>query len=139
MQELFKENKYKEDWGILLVDAANGFNALNCKVMLWNVQHLWPRVARFTFNCYKYWPQLILQRIGEKNPYILHSREGVTQGDPLSMFLYGLALLPLVKKLEEKATGVQVWYADDSGITDSLPNIQKWLDELCALGPGFGY
>ena len=55
------------------------------------------------------------------------------------MFLYSLALLPLVKKLEERTTGVQVWYADDSGITDSLPNIQNWLDKLCSLGPGFGY
>lgn len=46
------------------------------------------------------------------------------------MYLYGLALLPLVKKLQEKTQGVQVWYADDSGIADSLPNIQRWLDEL---------
>ena len=35
MQDLFEENKYKEDWGILLVNAANGFNALNPKAMLW--------------------------------------------------------------------------------------------------------
>ena len=55
------------------------------------------------------------------------------------MYLYGLALLPLVKKLQEKTQGVQVWYADDSGIADSLPNIQRWLDELCEIGPGFGY
>ena len=37
MQDLFLENKNKEDWGILLVDTANGFNALNRKAMLWNV------------------------------------------------------------------------------------------------------
>ena len=92
MQELFEDNKNEEDWGILLVDAANGFNALNRKAMLWNVRHLWPRGGRFTFNCYKYWPQLVLQRSGEKLPYILHSQEGVTQGDPLSMYAYALAL-----------------------------------------------
>ena len=37
MQELFEENKNEEDWGILLVDAVNGFNALDRKAMLWNV------------------------------------------------------------------------------------------------------
>ena len=100
---------------------------------------LWPKGARFTFNCYKYWPQLVLQRSGEKLPYVLHSKEGVTQGDPLSMYTYPLALLPLVKKLEERTAGVQVWYADDSSIADNLPNIQKWLDKLCSLGPGYGY
>ena len=139
MQELFVENQHEEDWGILLVDAANGFNALNRKAMLWNVRHLWPRGARFTFNCYKHWPQLVLQRTGETLPYILHSREGVTQGDPLSMYIYALALLPLVNKLEDKTVGNQIWYADDSGIAGNLTNIQKWLDLLCTIGPGYGY
>ena len=108
MQDLFSEKKKEENWGILLVDAANGFNALNRKAMLWNVRHLWPRGARFIFNCYKYCPQLVLQREGERLPYILLSREGVTQGDPLSMFVYALALLPLVKKLEDVTTGPQL-------------------------------
>ena len=51
------------------------------------------------------------------------------------MYVYGLALLPLVKKLEERTIRVKVWYADNSGIVNSLPNIQKWLDKLCVLGP----
>ena len=139
MQDLFSENKNEEDWGILLVDAANGFNALNRKAMLWNVRHLWPRGARFVFNCYKYCPQLVLQREGESLPYILLSREGVTQGDPLSMFVYALALLPLVRKLEDVSTVPQLWYADDSAKASSLLHLQKWLDKVCELGPGFGY
>ena len=101
------ENKNEEDWGILLINAANGFN-VNRKAMLWNVRYLWPRGARLVFNCYKYHPQLVLQREGEKLPYILLSREGVTQGDALSMFVYALALLPLVKKLEDITTGPQI-------------------------------
>ena len=55
------------------------------------------------------------------------------------MYAYALALLPLVKKLEERTAGVQVWYADNSGIADSLPNIQKWLDNLCSVGLIYGY
>ena len=72
-------------------------------------------------------------------PYILLSREGVTQGDPLLMFVYALALLPLVKKLEDITTGPQIWYVDDSAKASNLQNIQTWLDNICKLGPRFGY
>ena len=33
-QELFMVHKNDNDWGILLVDAAYGFNTLNSKAML---------------------------------------------------------------------------------------------------------
>ena len=39
----------------ILVDGSNGFNELICLVMLWNVRHIWPVGARFTFNFYKNW------------------------------------------------------------------------------------
>ena len=84
-------------------------------------------------------PQLVLQRAGEKLPYILLSRDGVTQGDPLLMYIYALALLPLVRKLEDFTTGPQLWYADDLSKASNLQDIQKWLDKVCKIGPGFGY
>ena len=43
---------------------------------------------------------------------VFQSSEGTTQGDPLAMAMYGLAALPLIKKLAEEAK--QVWYADDA-------------------------
>ena len=55
------------------------------------------------------------------------------------MYIYVLALLPLVNKLEERTVGNQVWYAEDSGIAGNWTNIQKWLDQLCTIGPGYGY
>eukprot|EP00980_Cylindrotheca_fusiformis_P020650 scaffold7701_cov62-Cylindrotheca_fusiformis.AAC.1 len=83
--------------------------------MLWNVRHEWPSGARFVFNSYKRWASL-----GIRSPnggfQVLSSREGVTQGDPLSMFAYGLALLPLIRKLKTLHPRVkQFWYADDNG------------------------
>jgi hypothetical protein len=30
---------------------------------------------------------------------LLYSKEGVTQGDPLSMFAYGIVILPLIRRL----------------------------------------
>ena len=41
-------------------------------------------------------------------------REGVTQGDPISMVIYGLVLLPLAEAMDEEDQGVlQPWYAED--------------------------
>ena len=83
-----------EPSGTTLVDARNGFNDLSRLAMLWAVQHRWPARARFAFNCYKHWAQLLLRQPGEP-PVTILSREGVTQGDPLSMVLYRITLVPL--------------------------------------------
>jgi len=79
--------------GVLLVDAKNGFNEISRKAMLWTVRRLWPNGAAFAYNCYRHSARLILRRQGQ-DCAILDSKEGVTQGDPLSMILYGLALIP---------------------------------------------
>ena len=46
--------------GTTLVDACNWFNKQSRLAMLWTVQHRWTAGARFTFNCYKQWAQLII-------------------------------------------------------------------------------
>jgi hypothetical protein len=76
--------------GTLLIDAMNGFKELGRRAMLWTVRHKWAAGARFAFNCYRHSAQLILRRKGRPG-YTLLSEEGVTQGNPLSMVLYGLA------------------------------------------------
>ena len=80
--------------GTTIVDACNGFNELSRLAMLWTVWHRWPAGAWFAFNCYRHWLQIFLHQTGEP-PVTLLSREGVTQGDPLSMFLYGITHVPL--------------------------------------------
>ena len=65
-----------------LVDTHNGFNGLSRLEILWGVHHLWPVRARFAFNCYRHWAQLLLLQRGEQ-PVTILIREGVTQGEPL--------------------------------------------------------
>ena len=50
--------------GTILVDACNGFNELSRLEILWTVRHHWPAGARFAFNCYKHWAQLLLRQPG---------------------------------------------------------------------------
>ena len=61
----------------------------------------------------------------------MHSREGVTQGDPLAMAAYVIEVLPLIKQL--KATHIVVtepWYAEDSGALGMYVNIKLYFNSL---------
>ncbi|KAI2498783.1 hypothetical protein MHU86_15686 [Fragilaria crotonensis] len=120
---------------VLLVDATNGFNELGRKAMLWTVRHTWANGARFSFNCYRHSAQLLMRRRGGDCEIIL-SREGVTQGDPLSMVLYGLALSPLAETLRARVpTVAQPWYADDAAMAGPVDGIAEAQRLLLELGP----
>ena len=47
-----------------LVDAHNGFNSPSRLAILWTVRHRWTATARFAFNFYKHWAQMIIRRTG---------------------------------------------------------------------------
>ena len=49
-------------------------------------------------NLYNNWAQLLIRR-PEKEPVIIHSREGVTKGYPVSMVFYVINLIILAEKL----------------------------------------
>ena len=71
---------------------------------------------------------------------IILSQEGVTQGDPLSMALYGIALLPLAEKLrKESPTVMQPWYADDAAMMGGAAAVATTMQTLIKFGPHFGY
>ena len=83
---LFKEHE-GEGWGVLMIDATNGFNCINRQAAL---RILWPSCSLFLFNTYR--APLVIKDSKE----LLYSKEGVTQGDPLSMFVYAVATIPMV-------------------------------------------
>ena len=90
---------------ILLVDANNAFNSLNREVALRNIQHLCPSLSVVLINTYREDIELFVDGA------TLLSTEGTTQGDPLAMAMYGIGILPLIKKLQT-CDVTQTWYAD---------------------------
>ena len=107
--------------------------------MLWTVRHRWPERARYAFNCYKDWAQLLLRQPGELKVTIL-SREGVTQGDPLSMVLYGITLAPLTEELRAADPGLlYLFYADDAEFDGSARRSAQLLKLLMRRRPDRGY
>ena len=80
MSALYSDHS-DDRWDFLLMDATNGFNSVNRAAVLRNSRVLWPSCSRFLFNTYKGYAFLLLKSSQE----ILLSKEGVTQGDSLSM------------------------------------------------------
>ena len=121
------------------MDARNGFNELLRKAMLWTVRHLWPAGARFAAVCYRHQTTLVLRRPGGDAEY-LQSREGVAQGDPFAMLLYGLALVPLSKRARVRvAQLLHLWYADDGALCGPLRDIAAAARIIAGEGPHRGY
>ena len=128
-----------EPSGNTLIDARNGFNKLSHLEMLWTVQHRWTAGVRFAFNCHRHWAQLLLRHPGEPSITIL-SREGVTQGDPLSMVLYGITLTPLAEELKAVDLGLlSPFYTGDAVLNSSAEHSAQLLKLLTKRRPDQGY
>ena len=117
--------------GALLVDASNAFNSLNRQVALHNIERLCPALSTVLTNTYRDPAHLFV------DGNVLLSQEGTTQGDPLAMPMYAIAILPLTQQVNQSVT--QVWYADDATATGCLPALRDWWDKLVTLGPTYGY
>ena len=98
---LWEEHSKEGGWGFLLIDARNAFNEENRTSMLWAVRHKWTSGAQFTFYCYLHWATLVVRDTGDGSGHFLHSKEGVTKGDPLAMIAYGIGVLPLIQEVRE--------------------------------------
>ena len=73
------------------------------------------------------------------------SVEGTTQGDPIAMAIYAIAVIPLMlmvleetKQLQNKQTKMAA-YADDLSAGGNISNLKFWWDSLNMIGPKFGY
>ena len=112
---------------IMLVDASNAFNSLNRQSFLHNISYLCPSLAIFVKNCYSTPSRLFV--VGGTE---ILSKEGTTQGDPVSMAIYGIGVTPLINMLIDilanyYSTCVNVLaYADDFSAAGKLSNLKKW-------------
>ena len=107
--------------------------------MLWAVQHEWPGGAQFTFNCYRHWAMLVVRKTTIGSGHFLHSKESVTQGDPLSMIAYGIGVLPLICVLRRAHPHImQPLYADDAGAGGQFWDVMAHFRDLQLRGPDQG-
>eukprot|EP00957_Ditylum_brightwellii_P163550 12452510-Ditylum_brightwellii.AAC.2 len=75
-----------------------------------------------------------------EEPLILHSKEGVTQGHPLSMILYGIVLVPLATIIWMQEKDVMApFYTDDTLLNGPATANARMMLVLMEHGPDFGY
>ena len=121
---------------MLLIDANNALNSLNRKAALHNISIICPSLAQtLLVNTYRAPVGLFITGSGE-----IASTEGTTQGDPLAMAMYALAITPLIDHLRASCPEVhQAWYADDATGASTCRGLRQWWNELAVRGPSFGY
>ena len=118
----------------LLVDASNAFNCVNRQAALHNISVLCPSFATVLHNTYGAPVRLFVVGEGE-----IQSTEGTTQGDPLAMAMYALAIVPLIRHLRTTVPDVsQAWFADDATAVGSLSKLFSWWQHLSSVGPDYG-
>ena len=117
---------------VLLIDADNAFNRINRHAILNNIQYICPIFKHAIINTYRT-PSRIFVLGGME----MTSEEGTTQGCPLAMAIYALALVPLANQLHGICK--QVWFADDGTGADKVDALRKWWDMLLEKGPSYGY
>ena len=69
---------------------------------------------------------------------VIYSCEGTTQGDPLAVAIFAIAVRPLIDRLV-MAQATQIWFADDAASGGKLQALRRWWDSLLRFSPLFGY
>ena len=119
MRHMFQDSNTE---GVLLVDATNAFNSINRQAVLHNIRMLCPLLAQILINTYQSPIKIIIPGKGE-----IASTEETTQGHPLGMAMYALAIIPLIRKLHSSSPEVsQIWFAVDDTSAGSCSHLKLW-------------
>ena len=130
MQTIFEEPLTE---AVILIDASNGFNSLNRKVALHNIQIACPSFSHILINTYQTSSRMIIMGGAE-----IQSTEGTTQ-DNLAMSFYATAIVQIQQLLPISIPDVkQVWLTDDATSACSLKSLKNWgtniISEVAVLG-----
>ena len=111
---------------VLPVDASNAFNSINRNVFLHNVAIICPAIAIYVRNYYSLHSQLFI--IGGNE---IRSCEGTTQGDPITMAVYAIAIIPMIlmtvditSKTDDSTKTAA--YADDITAARKIIQLKNW-------------
>ena len=125
----------EETEAVLLVDAANAFNCINREAFIHNTKIICPSLATFVENCYNHPSRLFILGGSE-----IKSSEGTTQGDPVAMLIYAIAIIPLILRAvaemeNKKEIAKMVAFADDITGAGKILGLKRLWDFICKHGP----
>ena len=110
-------------------------------------QLMWIKKVRFSSWFSKIWDCSTSRpsRLFVIDSVEIASSEGTTQGDPVVMAVYTIAIIPLISMILEitesysEGRSKVAAYEDDLNAAGCSSGLKYWWDQLCELGPKFGY
>ena len=124
-QEAFGKEEVE---AICLVDAGNGFNAMNRALVLDDIEKADPAMDPLFRNFYPEETELLLPDSSK-----IGSVEGSTQGCPLGMPMFGMGTVPMIRGVARDGIR-QIWYADDAAGLGKIARVLDWLLQVVAQG-----
>jgi hypothetical protein len=133
-----KECDPEHDFVIFKIDFKNAFNLASRARILALVTEHFPEIARWAYWCYG--------QPGGEDPmlwfaeWVMTSKEGVQQGDPLGPLLFSLVIQKLIAAINARCPGLalNLWYLDDGVLAGRTADVAVALAVIAELGPDLG-
>ena len=106
---------------LLKLDFQNAFNTLRRDCMLNAVRESAQELYHFIHSAYEKPSNLFC------GGQVIHSSEGIQQGDPLGCFLFCLTIHPLVKSLQSE---LRIFYVDDGTLRGHKDEVMRDLQTV---------
>ena len=103
--------------GIGIIDFRNAFNTISRDIILQSIKENNPTLQRFFNWSYGISAPLVLSN---NNSSIIHSTEGVRQGDPIGPYLFSLGIRKLIQFIHDE-------------VPQSSDSIYSYLDDMTIL------
>jgi hypothetical protein len=144
LRDKWEQYDMDDDFGILKIDAENGFNEMVRLHLLWTIRHRWPRAYKFLYNCYSHGTELRILPLDYRDTVeIIISKSGIIQGDPIAMKAYAVGTVPIIEKfqpiIKKDPKGGNVNYADDFTLCGGLETCDEAFDIIEEVGKPKGF
>ena len=124
--------KNPDSEAILLIDAKN-VSIVSTVIWLYKTLRNYALLFKITYVIH-----IVSHQIYFWYQQTMFSQEFTTQGNPLAVSMYGIAIRPLIEFFYDSFT-VQKWHEDNGNGVGSLDTLKNVFDSLKKHGTDFGY
>ena len=123
-----------DNMGILQVDLINAYNMADRDSAFKEVEENFPDIIKWVLTSYGSEAELVFGK------YVILSRLGFHQGDPIAGLLFSLVLQPIINRIltELPSLKLHAWYLEDGTQVGTREELQRVVDIIKEEGPRRG-